>query len=148
MSTQSAPKKRRQTVPRIRARKGGNKPLTMLTAYTYAHARLVDAAGVDMILVGDSLANVCLGHETTLPVTVEQMVYHTAAVRRGTEHALVVGDMPFLSYTVSTERAIGGRQAGLSRIEAFPIDPLVSPWSALGASTSCLGQPLGAKQGV
>lgn len=106
MSSQSAPQKRRQTVPRIRSRKGGKKPLTMLTAYTYAHARLVDAAGVDMILVGDSLANVCLGHETTLPVTVEQMVYHTAAVRRGTERALVVGDMPFLSYNVSIPQAI------------------------------------------
>lgn len=106
MSSQQAPKPRRQTVPRIMARKGGKKPLSMLTAYTYAHARLVDAAGVDMILVGDSLANVCLGHETTLPVTVDQMVYHTAAVRRGTEQALVVGDMPFLSYNVSIPSAI------------------------------------------
>jgi 3-methyl-2-oxobutanoate hydroxymethyltransferase len=109
MSTQKAPKRRRQTVPRIRARKG-KKPLTMLTAYSYAQARLVDAANVDMILVGDSLANVFLGYETTLPVTVEQMVYHTAAVRRGTERALVVGDMPFLSYNVSIPEAI--RNAG------------------------------------
>ena len=98
-------KKTRRTVPRIRARKG-KKPLTMVTAYSYAQARLVDEAGGDMILVGDSLANVCLGHETTLPVTVEQMVYHTAAVVRGTERALVVGDMPFLSYNVSIPAAI------------------------------------------
>ena len=98
-------KKRRRTVPRIQARKG-KKPLTMVTAYSYAQARLVDEAGVDMILVGDSLANVCLGHDTTLPVTVEQMVYHTAAVVRGTERALVVGDMPFLSYNVSIPAAI------------------------------------------
>lgn len=108
MSKQSKAKKRR-TIPGICKRKGG-KPLTMLTAYTYAQARIVDEAGVDMILVGDSLANVCLGHETTLPVTVDQMVYHTAAVRRGTERALVVGDMPFLSYTVSLPESI--RNAG------------------------------------
>lgn len=101
--------KRKQSVPRIRARKG-KKPLTMVTAYTYAQARLADAGGVDMILVGDSLANVCLGHETTLPVTVEQMVYHTAAVRRGTERALVIGDMPFLSYNVDPVESV--RNAG------------------------------------
>ncbi|MGE0712514.1 MAG: 3-methyl-2-oxobutanoate hydroxymethyltransferase [Planctomycetota bacterium] len=105
MSSHKESSPKRQTVPRIRARKG-KKPLTMLTAYSYSQARLVDAAGVDMILVGDSLANVFLGHETTLPVTVEQMVYHTAAVRRGTERALVVGDMPFLSYNVSIPAAI------------------------------------------
>lgn len=102
--------KKRRTVPGICRRKGGKKPLTMITAYTYAQARIVDEAGIDMILVGDSLANVCLGHETTLPVTVDQMIYHTAAVRRGTERALVIGDMPFLSYTVSVEEAI--RNAG------------------------------------
>jgi len=108
MSTHGKPR-RRQTVPKIRARKG-KKPLTMVTAYTYAQARIADEGGVDMILVGDSLANVCLGHETTLPVTVEQMVYHTAAVRRGTERALVIGDMPFLSYNVDVHESV--RNAG------------------------------------
>ncbi len=110
MSKAQAPRPKRQTVPGVRRRKGDKKPLTMLTAYTFAHAKIVDEAGVDIILVGDSVANVCLGHETTLPVTVDEMVYHTAAVRRGTANALVVGDMPFLSYTVSVPEAI--RNAG------------------------------------
>ena len=109
MSKAPSPKRKRQTVPGIRGRKGG-KRLTMLTAYNYSQARIVDEAGIDMILVGDSVANVCLGHETTLPVTVDQMVDYTAAVRRGTARALVVGDLPFLSYTVSVPDAI--RNAG------------------------------------
>ena len=82
----------------------------MLTAYTHAQAKIVDEAGVDMILVGDSVANVCLGHDTTLPVTVDEMLYHTAAVRRGTERALVIGDMPFLSYAIETAESV--RNAG------------------------------------
>ncbi|RMG08779.1 MAG: 3-methyl-2-oxobutanoate hydroxymethyltransferase, partial [Planctomycetota bacterium] len=110
MSKTSPRSPKRLTVPSVRRRKGGRKALTMLTAYTYAQARIVDEAGVDMILVGDSVSNVCLGHETTLPVTVDDMLYHTAAVRRGTERALVVGDMPFLSYTVSIPESI--RNAG------------------------------------
>lgn len=109
MSSHTPPKDKRQTVPAIRRRKGG-KRLSMVTAYTYDHARIADAAGVDMVLVGDSVANVCLGHDSTLPVTMDQMVYHTTAVRRGTERALVVGDMPFLSYTVSEADAV--RNAG------------------------------------
>jgi 3-methyl-2-oxobutanoate hydroxymethyltransferase len=111
MSTQSGqggPK--RLTVPGIRRRKEGKKPLTMLTAYTYSQAQLVDEAGVDMILVGDSASNVVLGHETTLPITMEQLLTFTGAVRRGSQRALVVGDMPFLSYTVSVPEAI--RNAG------------------------------------
>lgn len=104
-----APSTKRQTVPGVRKRKGG-KRLTMVTAYGYDHARLVDAAGVDLILVGDSVANVCLGHDSTVPVTMDQMIHHAAAARRGTERALVVGDMPFLSYTVSVPDAI--RNAG------------------------------------
>lgn len=109
MSSHTPSKEKRQTVPGVRKRKGG-KRLTMVTAYGFDHAKLVDAAGVDMILVGDSVANVVLGHESTLPVTMDQMVYHTAAVRRGTERALIVGDMPFLSYTVSEAEAV--RNAG------------------------------------
>ena len=84
MSKAQSSSSKRQTVPGIRRRKGGKKPLTMLTAYDFAQAQIVDAAGVDMILVGDSVANTCLGHATTLPVTVDDMLYHTAAVRRGT----------------------------------------------------------------
>lgn len=100
------PAPKRQTVPGIRKRKGGGKRLSMVTAYGFDHARIVDAAGVDLILVGDSVANVVLGHDSTLPVTMDDMLYHAAAVRRGTERALIVGDMPFLSYTVSEAQAI------------------------------------------
>lgn len=109
MSSHQPKRAKRLTVPAVLGRKG-KKPLSMITAYGFDHARIVDEAGVDMILVGDSVANVCLGHETTLPVTVDQMVSYTAAVRRGTGRALVIGDMPFLSYTVDASDAI--RNAG------------------------------------
>lgn len=81
-------------------------PITMLTAYDWATARLVDEAGCDVILVGDSLGMVVLGYETTLPVGLEDMLHHTAAVVRGVKRALVVGDMPFLTYQVSPEQAV------------------------------------------
>ena len=97
------------TAPMVRARKGGAK-LKMVTAYDTPSARIADRAGADIILVGDSLANVVLGFETTLRVGVEEMVHHTAAVSRARPRALVVGDMPFLSYHVSVEEAV--RHAG------------------------------------
>jgi 3-methyl-2-oxobutanoate hydroxymethyltransferase len=84
--------------------------LVMVTCYDYASALLVDAAGVDMVLVGDSVANTMLGHTTTIPVTLEEMIHHASAVRRGIREALVVVDMPFLSYQVSPEDAM--RNAG------------------------------------
>lgn len=93
------------TTSRIRAAKGQQK-LTCLTAYDYSMARLIDEAGVQLILVGDSLAMTMLGYETTLPVTMAEMLDHTAAVARGVRNALVVADMPFLSYQVSIEQAI------------------------------------------
>jgi 3-methyl-2-oxobutanoate hydroxymethyltransferase len=85
-------------------RKGGEK-LTMLTAYDASFARLLDSLGIDMILVGDSLGNVLLGYESTVPVTMEEMLHHAHAVRRGTA-AFVVADMPFLSYQISTQDAV------------------------------------------
>jgi 3-methyl-2-oxobutanoate hydroxymethyltransferase len=88
----------------VRERKGGEK-LTMLTAYDYPMARLLDGVGVDILLVGDSSGTVIAGYENTLPVTLEQTIYHTAAVVRGTSRALVVADLPFLSYQVSLEDA-------------------------------------------
>ena len=105
MSAHTPDQPKRQTVPGIRSRKG-KRPLTMVTAYGFDHAKLVDAAGVDMILVGDSAANVVHGFDSTVPMTMDVMISHAAAVRRGTQRALVVGDMPFLSYTVSDEDAI------------------------------------------
>lgn len=92
------------TVPMIRARKGGER-ITMLTAYDFPFAQLVDAAGMEIILVGDSVGNAVLGYPNTLPVTVEEMIHHTAAVVRGTKRALVVADMPFMSYHESIEQA-------------------------------------------
>jgi 3-methyl-2-oxobutanoate hydroxymethyltransferase len=93
------------TVPGVLQRKSGISPeipspakITCLTAYDYPTARLLDEAGVDVLLVGDSLAMVVLGYESTLPVTLEEMLHHTRAVRRGTHHALLVADMPYGSY--------------------------------------------------
>jgi 3-methyl-2-oxobutanoate hydroxymethyltransferase len=97
------------TVPMVRARKGGAK-LKMVTAYDTPTARIADKAGADIILVGDSLANVVLGYGTTLKVGVDAMIHHTAAVSRAAPRPLVVGDMPFLSYHTSLEEAV--RNAG------------------------------------
>lgn len=84
----------------------GIKPLTMITAYDYAFAKIFDQAGVDMILVGDSLGNVILGYSSTLPVTMADMIHHTKAVTRACSRTLVVADMPFMSYQVNTEQAL------------------------------------------
>jgi 3-methyl-2-oxobutanoate hydroxymethyltransferase len=92
------------TVPVVRERKGGRK-LSMLTAYDYVFADIVDNAGVDIILVGDSVGTTLLGYANTIPVTVDEMIYHTKAVARATKHALVVIDMPFMSYQESIEQA-------------------------------------------
>jgi 3-methyl-2-oxobutanoate hydroxymethyltransferase len=80
--------------------------ITCLTAYDYATARLVDEAGIDMVLVGDSLAMVVLGYENTLPVTVDEMIHHTRAVRRAVKRALVIADMPYASYQVDEKEAV------------------------------------------
>lgn len=93
----------------INKKKQGQK-ITMLTAYDYPFARLVDEAGIDMILVGDSLSMVVQGNDTTLPVTMEEMIYHTKIVVRATKKAMVVADMPFMSYQVSVQEAV--RNAG------------------------------------
>jgi 3-methyl-2-oxobutanoate hydroxymethyltransferase len=90
--------------------KGAREKIVVLTAYDVLFARLLEEAGVDMILVGDSLANVVLGHETTLPVTLDDMIRHAAAVRRGAPTSFIVVDMPFLSFQVSPEEAL--RNAG------------------------------------
>lgn len=84
--------------------------ITALTAYDYTFAYLIDEAGVDVILVGDSCGNVCAGYETTLPVTMDEMIYHTRSVRQGVKRALLVGDMPFMSYQETTEEGL--RNAG------------------------------------
>jgi 3-methyl-2-oxobutanoate hydroxymethyltransferase len=99
-------KKKKVTIQCLQATKDRGERITMLTAYDATFARLVDRAGVDAILVGDSLGNVIQGQGSTLPVTMDHMVYHCACVARGTKRALLVGDMPFGSYQVSTEQAL------------------------------------------
>jgi 3-methyl-2-oxobutanoate hydroxymethyltransferase len=93
------------------------KKLTMLTCYDYSTAKILAQTNLDMILVGDSLGNVFAGHESTLPVTVEDIIYHTRAVKRALKEALIVADMPFLSYQVSLEEGI--RNAGRMMKEAL-----------------------------
>ena len=97
---------KKNTVLTFREAKQKGEKLTMLTAYDYSTAKLIDEAGVNSILVGDSLGNVILGYEDTVPVTVDDMIHHGAAVVRGAKNALVVIDMPFMSYQVSVEKAL------------------------------------------
>ena len=94
------------TVASLREKKLHHQPITCLTAYDYASARLVDEAGIDMVLVGDSLAMTMLGHENTLSVTIDEMLHHARAVRRAVKHALLVVDMPYGSYHVSADDAV------------------------------------------
>jgi 3-methyl-2-oxobutanoate hydroxymethyltransferase len=94
------------TVPAVRASKERGERLVCLTAYDYPTARLVDEAGVDIILVGDSVGNVVLGYDSTVPVTLEEMLHHTRAVRRGVERALLVADMPYGSYHTGMDDAV------------------------------------------
>lgn len=100
----------RITTALLKGKKSKNEKITMLTAYDYSLAGMVDAAGIDMILVGDSLGMVVLGYESTLPVTMEDMIHHTKAVARAARNSMIVADMPFLSYHVSREEAV--RNAG------------------------------------
>ncbi|MCE9567207.1 MAG: 3-methyl-2-oxobutanoate hydroxymethyltransferase [Planctomycetes bacterium] len=108
MSSADAP--RSVTVPEFRAAKARGVKLAVVTAYDYTSARLCDEAGVDAILVGDSLGMVVQGHPTSLPVTLDEMIYHTRCVVRGARRALVVADLPFLTYQVSPRQAV--RNAG------------------------------------
>lgn len=94
------------TVSTLLAQKRSGDKITMLTAYDYTTAKIIDQCGVNSILVGDSLGMVMLGYENTLPVTMEDMIHHTAAVSRAAENAFVVADMPFMSYQVSVQEAV------------------------------------------
>jgi 3-methyl-2-oxobutanoate hydroxymethyltransferase len=94
------------TIQTLQDKKSQGRPISALTAYDYATARLVDEAGIDLILVGDSLAMVVMGYENTLPVTMDEMLLHTRAVRRAVKRAMVVADMPFGSYQVTTAEGV------------------------------------------
>ncbi len=96
----------KNTVITFSQAKEKNERLSMLTAYDYSTAKLIDEAGIDAILVGDSLGMVCLGYENTLSVTMEDMIHHTAAVSRGCKNALIISDMPFMSYQTSVYDAV------------------------------------------
>ena len=100
----------RFTVQDFLRKKAEHKKITLLTAYDYPFARIVDEAGIDAIIVGDSLAMVVQGLDNTLPVTMEEMLYHTKIVSRATRNAMVIGDMPFMSYQASIEEGV--RNAG------------------------------------
>lgn len=105
-----ASQRKKVTTLAFRQKKERGEPITMLTAYDYPTAMAIDRAGIDSILVGDSLGMVMLGYENTLPVTMEEMLHHARAVSRGAKTALLVGDMPFMSYQISVQEAV--RNAG------------------------------------
>ncbi len=104
-------------------KKKGEK-ITMLTAYDHIMAAQMDECGIDMILVGDSVGNVVLGYENTIPVTMDEMIHHCKAVTRGAKRALVIGDMPFMSYQASEEEAVknAGRFLKEAHVEAIKLE--------------------------
>ena len=116
--------RKKVTISTLRAKKERGELITMLTAYDYPTALAVDEAGIDAILVGDSLGMVVLGYENTLPVTMEDMLHHCKAVGRGAKHSLLIGDMPFMSYQVSVEQAVAnaGRFLQEARMDAVKLE--------------------------
>lgn len=108
--------RKKVTIPELIKMKQRGEKITMLTAYDYPLASILDQAGIEMILVGDSLGNVVLGYDSTVPVTMREMLHHAKAARRAVKYALVIGDMPFMSFNVSIESAI--RNAGRFMKEA------------------------------
>jgi 3-methyl-2-oxobutanoate hydroxymethyltransferase len=138
MSSAGPPQDKLTTVRIVRKKRRGEK-IVCLTAYDYPTGLILDAAGVDLVLVGDSAANVVYGMETTLGIGMEEMLYHTRAVAAGVKRALVVADMPFLSYQVSVETAVAnaGRflQAGAEAVKlegAGPVVPAIRRLVELG----------------
>ena len=114
----------KKTVSTLQQAKENGQKITMLTAYDYSTAKLMDEAGIDMILVGDSLGNVILGYEDTISVTMEDMIHHGAAVSRGVKETMVVVDMPFMSYQISVEEAVtnAGRLMKEGRANAVKLE--------------------------
>lgn len=114
----------KNTAVTFKESKAKKEKLTMLTAYDYSTAKIIDEAGINGILVGDSLGMVCLGYEDTLSVTMEDMIHHTRAVARGTKNTLVVGDMPFMSYQTSIYDAVvnAGRLIKEGRAQAVKLE--------------------------
>ena len=119
------PSRDQMTVRKLAAMKAAGRKIVMLTAYDYAMAELLDETGIDGVLVGDSLGMVVQGHANTLPVTLDQMIYHAEMVGRAVRHALVLVDMPFLTFQLGTTRAI--RAAG--RVACWL--PAMKEWSRI-----------------
>ena len=125
MSTQkNTPNLSRITTRTVVEMKGHNEKISMITAYDYTMARLVDMSGVEIVLVGDSASNVMAGHETTLPITLDQMIYHSQCVIRGVNRALVVADLPFMSYQVTAKEALisAGRMMKEAGVHAVKLE--------------------------
>ena len=139
----------KNTVSTFKKAKENKEKLTMLTAYDYSTARLFDEAGINSILVGDSLGNVILGYEDTLSVTMEDMIHHSAAVARGAKNALVVCDMPFMSYQASIYDAVtnAGRLMKEGRANAVKLEGGEEVCPQIKAITEC-GIPVVAHLGL
>lgn len=139
----------RITVPQFTALKSEGRKISMVTAYDFAMARLVDAAGIEGILVGDSMSMVVQGHDSTLPVTLDEMIYHAEMVGRAVEHALVVVDMPFPSFHLGTHKAIenAGRILKESRCQAVKLESGVEQADTIAALVSA-GIPVMAHCGL
>ena len=116
--------RKKVTINTLIEMKQKSEKITMLTCYDFLMATMLDEAGIDMVLVGDSLANVVLGYESTIPVTMEEMLHHCKAVTRGIKNAFVVGDMPFMSYQTSSEEALknAGRLLKEARVSAIKLE--------------------------
>ena len=133
------------TIPYLRLKKQDGRPITMLTAYDYPSAQLVDEAGVDIILVGDSLAMTMLGHPDTVSVTMDEMLHHCRAVARGARRSFLVGDMPFMSYQVSREESIRNaarflKEAGMDAVKLEAIgDHVATVRAIVRAGISVMG---------
>jgi len=143
------PEEQQITVPQFAAMKAAGQRITMLTAYDYAMAGLVDSAGVEGILVGDSLSMVVQGHSTTLPVTLEEMIYHAEMVGRAVRHALVVVDMPFPSFHLGAYKAIesAARVLKETRCQAVKLEGGVEQAEVIAALVSA-GIPVMAHCGL
>jgi 3-methyl-2-oxobutanoate hydroxymethyltransferase len=139
----------RITVPQFTALKAEGRKISMVTAYDYPMARLVDAAGVEGILVGDSMSMVIQGHDSTLPVTLDEMIYHAEMVGRAVEHALVIVDMPFPSFHLGKYKAIenAGRILKESRCQAVKLEGGVEQADTIAALVSA-GIPVMAHCGL
>jgi len=116
--------RKKVTLAALQQKKESGRKITMMTAYDYPSARLVDEAGIDTILVGDSLGMVVLGYDSTVPVTMDEMIHHCKAVSRAAKSSFVIGDMPFLSYQVSVDKAIesAGRLVKEARCDAVKLE--------------------------